>query len=71
MKTLICRLGFIIPLVFFAVYVLMALFGVVANAFGAAGVFYCSVFCKIGVTLLVLMLTGSVICQVRAHLKNT
>lgn len=66
MKTLGWRLAFLIPLVLFGVYLLVAVFGIIADAFGAQDLFYCTVYCKIAVAVLITAVLATVCSQVRA-----
>jgi uncharacterized membrane protein YphA (DoxX/SURF4 family) len=65
-KAFFIRTGFFLPAAAFALFIFMMAFGIISSAFGAGAVFYCSVYCKIGVSLLVAMITGVVLCQVIA-----
>ncbi|MCB9053846.1 MAG: hypothetical protein H6556_30980 [Lewinellaceae bacterium] len=50
-KNFIWRTGLFLPAAIFAVYILMAVTGIIASIAGAGPVFYCTVFCKIGILL--------------------
>ncbi len=69
-KEFFIRTGFIMPAAAFAVFIFMMAFGIISSAFGAGDVFYCSVYCKIGVSLLVAILAGVVFCQANACWKD-
>ena len=71
MKTFACRICFALPVVAFGIYVLMAVFGVVSNVFGAQDGFYCSVYCKLGLGLLIISLLVVLFVQARACMKGS
>lgn len=54
MKNLLLQFGFFFPAAIFAVYVLMAIVGCIANCCGAGEAFYCGAFCKLGYSLVAL-----------------
>lgn len=62
-KEFFIRTGFFLPAVAFCVFVFMMVFGIISSIFGAGSVFYCSVFCKIGVSTLITALAAVVACQ--------
>jgi hypothetical protein len=64
------RTGFFLPVVIFAVFVFMMVFGIVSSVCGAGEAFYCSVYCKIGISLLITALAAVVLCQARACWKR-
>ncbi len=69
-KDFFIRTGFFLPVVAFAVFVFMMAFGIVSSVCGAGAVFYCSVYCKIGISLLIASLAAVVFCQARACRKK-
>lgn len=58
MKNLAYRLGFALPLAVFGVFVLLILLGIGTNLLGIGPLFYCSVFCKVGVGLFATAVAG-------------
>lgn len=69
-KEFLIRTGFLLPTAAFALFIFMVVFGIISKAFGAADVFYCSVYCKLGVSLLIAVLAGVLFCQVNACWKD-
>ncbi len=61
MKNLAYRLGFALPLAVFGVFVLLILLGIGTDLLGIGPLFYCNVFCKIGVSLFAVAITGTVL----------
>ena len=52
MKPILLKIIIVLPLLLFADWVIMVLFGCFASMCGADHAFYCSVFCKAGIVLL-------------------
>ena len=62
-KEFFIRICIAVPLVIWGVFIVMMIFGIVANLFGAGPLFYCAVYCKIGVYLLVAAVAYVIYCQ--------
>ena len=71
MRNLIWRFGFLLPAAIFVVYVLMAVFGVVSSLLGATTVFYCTVYCKVGLALIIAAVAAVWIPGLSLHDKKT
>lgn len=54
MKNLLLQFGFFFPAAVFIIFVLMVAIGCTASCFGAGAVFYCGVYCKLGIGMLAL-----------------
>jgi|LGOV01.1.fsa_nt_gb hypothetical protein len=68
-KEFFMRLSVLLPMAFFGVFILLMLFGIVANSLGADSFFYCEVYCKIGVTLFAVAILSVFYCQARSCWK--
>ena len=71
MKTLACRLCFVLPLAVFAVFVALIVLGIVANAVSGAELFLCNVYCKVGVGLFAVAITVAILTQVTAWIHES
>ena len=60
------RLSFLLPMALWGIFILLVLFGIVANLLGADSSFYCTVYCKVGITLLVTAFLAIVYCQAKS-----
>lgn len=69
-KEFFIRTGFLIPVVTFAVFVFMIALGIISNVCGAGEEFYCSVFCKTGLSLLITVLAIVIYYQAKVCWKN-
>lgn len=69
-KEFFVRTGFFLPLAIFAIFIFMMAFGMISGIFGADNVFYCSMYCKIGLSLLIVVLPTIVFCQAKACWKK-
>lgn len=69
-KDFFIRTGFFLPLAIFAVFVFMIAFGIISGVCGAGEEFYCSAYCKIGLSLLITTLVAVIFCQVKACWRN-
>lgn len=54
----------------FAVYVLMAAIGIIASIAGEGPLFYCTVYCKIGIALVIAIMTAVLFSQVSFSLQK-
>jgi uncharacterized membrane protein (DUF485 family) len=66
MKDFLIRIGLLLPLTVFAVYLLFILIGWAASLMGATNLFYCTVYCKLGVSVLIGALIVVLYCQAKA-----
>ncbi|MBK7407052.1 MAG: hypothetical protein IPL49_10840 [Saprospirales bacterium] len=71
MKKLAYRLGFVLPLAVFGVFVLLILLGIGTNLLGSGDPFYCNIYCKAGVGLFVAAIVIAVLTQVTAWLHES
>lgn len=69
-KEFLIRIGVIIPIALWTVFVFMVLLGIISSTFGAESAFYCTIYCKIGVALIGAAIAGVVYCQAKACWKN-
>ena len=69
-KEFFIRTGIFLPIAAFAIFVFMMAFGIISSVVGASEVFYCSVYCKLGVSLLVTVLAAVIFCQANACWKE-
>jgi len=65
-KEFFMRLGFLLPVALWGVFIILVLFGIVANSIGVESAFFCTVYCKIGITLFVTAFLAIVYCQVKS-----
>lgn len=70
MKTFLCRIGIMLPISLFGLYLLLILVGALTNAVGAGVVFYSSVYCKAGIALFALAVVSSVYTQFRCCCRD-
>lgn len=63
------RLLFLVPLAFWGTFMFLVLIGIVANLLGAGPLFYCNVYCKISVFLMILLISAIVYCQAKSCYK--
>ncbi|MEN8123778.1 MAG: hypothetical protein ABFR32_01510 [Bacteroidota bacterium] len=63
------RLGVLLPMAFWGVFIVLMILGIVTYNFGADSLFYCDVYCKIGVTLLAAVFLSVIYCQARSCWK--
>ena len=68
-KEFLTRLSVLFPLVLWSVFIVLILFGIVANLLGADALFYCDVYCKIGVTLFTIAFFSVIYCQAKSCWK--
>jgi len=66
MKSLACRLCFVLPIAAFGAFILWIIGGFFSSAFGASIDFYCSIYCKLAVGLVLLAIAVAAFVQVRA-----
>ena len=65
-KEFFMRLGFLLPMAVWGVFIFLILFGIVANSFGVESTFFCTVYCKVGITLFVTAFLAIVYCQIKS-----
>lgn len=66
MKTYLLRIGFVIPIVLFAVYLLLVTIGCLVNAAGADSSTFCALFSQGAAVLFTLAVAATLYCQGRA-----
>ncbi|MCB9283558.1 MAG: hypothetical protein H6563_05735 [Lewinellaceae bacterium] len=71
MKKLAYRLGYVLPLAVFGVFVLMILLGIGTNLAGTNDPFYCNVYCKIGVGIFIAGVALAILTQVTAWIHES
>ena len=69
-KEFIVRVGFAVPMAIWVTFIVMVVFGIVANVFGAGSWFYCTVYCQVAIYLLIAAIAYAVFCQAKACWKN-
>ncbi len=70
MKNFLWRAGLFLPAAIFLVYVLMAVIGIIANVFGAGPLFYCTVYCKAGVALIIAVVAAVLFSEAKVSLRH-
>lgn len=70
MKNFLWRTGLFLPAAIFAVYVLMAVIGIIASIAGAGPLFYCTVYCKVGIALVIAVVAAVLFSQVSFSLQK-
>jgi hypothetical protein len=70
MREFAIRIGVFLPMAVFAVIVLLTLIGGIACAMGATSFFYCTVYCKVGMALMIGAIASVLYCQGRACFKK-
>ncbi len=68
-KEFITRLGILMPLAFWSVFMFMMLLGIIANSIGVYSGFFCDVYCKLGLTLLAALFLSIIYCQAKSCWK--
>ena len=71
MKSLVCRLCFMLPIAVFGVFFVWIIGGIFTNFLGAGIGFYCSVYCKVAVSLILLACAVVSYTQVRACCRES
>lgn len=69
-KEFLMRLVVILPMAIWGVFLFLMLFGIVAYLVGATPLFYCTIYCKIGIGLFVVASLAVIYCQANACLKK-
>ncbi|MCB0584848.1 MAG: hypothetical protein KDD06_05915 [Phaeodactylibacter sp.] len=70
MKSFLWRIALFLPAAVFAVYLFMAVAGIIASIAGAGTVFYCTVYCKVGVALIIAVVAAILYSQARLSFHN-
>jgi len=68
-KEFFTRLGFLIPLALWSVFMFMILLGITANSLGIFSSFFCDVYCKLGLTLFTALFLSIIYCQAKSCWK--
>lgn len=61
---------FALPLIWFTAYIVLVVIGGLASMYGASDAFYCNVYCKIGVWVLILATGVYVAYQAARYIKS-
>jgi hypothetical protein len=69
-KEFFIRLCIAVPMVVWVIFLVMMLFGIIANLFGAGSLFYCKVYCKVAVYLLIATVAFVIYCQAKECCKE-
>lgn len=70
MQKTLCRLLLALPLVLFMDWIIMTVFGCIAEACNANNHFYCSVYCYTGIFLVTISLIGGCYFVLKATKKQ-
>ena len=65
-KEFLIRLVVILPIAVWSVFLFLMLFGIAAYLMGATPLFYCTIYCKIGIGLFVAVSLAVIYCQANA-----
>ncbi len=69
-KEFFMRLGFLLPMAFWGIFIVLIFLGIIANSFGVESSFYCGgLYCKVGITLFSIAFFAIIFCQVNACRK--
>ncbi|MCB0639142.1 MAG: hypothetical protein KDC54_21075 [Lewinella sp.] len=66
MRAFFFRIGVFLPITIFAVFLLFVVIGIIASAMGATSLFYCTVYCKLGMAVLIGSVISLLYCQAKA-----
>lgn len=69
-KEFLVRLLVFLPIALWSVFLFLMVFGIAAYLLGANSLFYCTIYCKIGMALFILATIAVIYCQGEACLKN-
>ncbi len=69
-KDFFVRTGIFLPMALWGILLTLLLIGIIASVFGAGTWFYCTVYCKIGVGLLIAAIVAVLYCQAKACWKK-
>jgi len=70
-KEFLMRLVVFLPMAIWGVFLILMLFGIAAYLLGASPLFYCTIYCKIGLGLFVTVTLAVIYCQANACAKKT
>ena len=70
MKDFFIRTGIFLPMALWGILISLLIIGIVASLFGAGPLFYCTVYCKIALFLLIGAVVAVIYCQARACSKK-
>jgi len=68
-KEFFTRLGVLIPLALWSVFMFMMLLGIIANSLGVYSGFFCDTYCRLGVTLFTALFLSIIYCQAKCYWK--
>jgi hypothetical protein len=66
MKLMLYRICFFVPIILFVAFVILVVMGIIANMMHAGPLFYCGVYCKAVVSIIIIAIAGTVFCQIKA-----
>lgn len=69
-REFIIRLGILLPMAVWSVFLFLMVFGVVFSLMGAESTFYCNTYCNVGIVLTVIVVSAVVIMQARACVRK-
>lgn len=70
MREFIIRLGILLPMVVWSVFLFLMVFGVAFSLMGAESSFYCNTYCNVGIVLTIIAVSAVVIVQARACIRK-
>jgi len=65
-KEFMIRLGVILPMAVWSVFLFLMILGIVFYQLGADSAFYCTTYCQVGIALNIIVISGVIIYQARA-----
>jgi len=69
-KEFLMRLVVVLPMAIWGVFLFSMLLGIAAYFMGATPLFYCTIYCKVGLGLFAMVTLAVVYCQANACLKK-
>ena len=69
-KEFIVRLGVILPIAVWSVFLFLMIIGIVFNAFGAESTFYCNTYCNTAIALNIIVASAVIFFQARACINK-
>jgi len=69
-REFIIRLGVILPIAVWSVFLFLMIFGIVFNLLGAESSFYCTTYCKVGIALNIIVISAVIFFQAKACVKK-
>ncbi len=69
-REFIIRLGIILPMAVWSVFLFLMILGIVFNVMGAESSFYCNTYCNVGIVLTIMAVSAVVIVQAKACIRK-